>query len=80
MGRAIDYLRTHRNEVLQAYPWQGPLFEFPLEQSVEAPIEGRRPLPSRQKSRRVHRLAQAASGSSNHGPGAANGKGWRRAI
>jgi hypothetical protein len=30
MGRAIDYLRTHRREVLQAYPWRGPLFDFPV--------------------------------------------------
>lgn len=35
MGRAIDYLRTHRNDVLQAYPWKGPLFDFPLEKTVE---------------------------------------------
>jgi hypothetical protein len=80
MGRAIDYLRTHRNEVLQAYPWRGPLFEFPLEPGVATPIEGHRLLPSQQKSRRIHRFAQAASGSRNRRPGAANGKGWRRAI
>jgi hypothetical protein len=80
MGRAIDYLRTHRNEVLQAYPWQGPLFELPREQNVETPIEGHRPLPSRQKSSRLHRFAQAARGSRTRKSGAANGKSWRRAI
>ena len=80
MGRAIDYLRTHRNEVLQAYPWWGPLFEFPLEQGVESRIESHRPLPPQLKSRRIHRFAQAASGSRNRRPDAANGKDWRRAI
>jgi hypothetical protein len=35
MGRAIDYLRTQRSEVLQSYPWVGPPFEFPLEEAVE---------------------------------------------
>ena len=29
LGRAIDYLRTHRREVLQSYPWRGPSFDFP---------------------------------------------------
>ncbi|MGD9188460.1 MAG: hypothetical protein PVI89_09625 [Desulfobacteraceae bacterium] len=80
MGRAIDYLRTHRNEVLQAYPWQGPLFEFPLEQRVETRIEDHHTQPPQQKSRRLHRLAQAADGSRNRRPGADNDKGWRRAI
>jgi hypothetical protein len=80
MGRAIDYLRTHRNEVLQAYPWQGPLFKFPLERGVETRIEGHRPLPPQRNSRRIHRFAQVASGSRNRRPGAGNGKGWRRAI
>lgn len=80
MGRAIDYLRTHRNEVLQNYPWEGPLFEFPREQSVDTRIEGRLPLPPQRKSRRIHRFAQATSGSRNRRPGTANGGGWRRAI
>lgn len=30
MGRAIDYLRTNRREVLHTYPWRGPLFDFPV--------------------------------------------------
>jgi GNAT superfamily N-acetyltransferase len=80
MGQAIDYLRTHRNEVLQAYPWKGPLFEYPLEKTVKARIVRRRPVPSRQESRRMHRPAQAASGSRDRQPNAANGKDWRRAI
>jgi GNAT superfamily N-acetyltransferase len=80
MGRAIDYLRTHRNEVLQAYPWQGPLFEFPLEQRVETRIEDHHTQPPQQKSRRLHRFARAADGSRNRRPGADNDKGWRRAI
>jgi GNAT superfamily N-acetyltransferase len=39
MGRAIDYLRTQRSEVLQSYPWVGPPFEFPLEKAAGMPIE-----------------------------------------
>ena len=80
MGRAIDYLRTHRNEVLQAYPWQGPLFEFPMEQGVGTRIEGHRPPLPKRKSRRTHRFAQAANGLRNRRPDAADGKRWRRAI
>lgn len=80
MGRAIDYLRTHRNEVLQAYPWKGPLFEFPIDDTVETRIEDHRPLPPQRKSRRMHRFAQAAGGLRNRRPDAASGKGWRHAI
>jgi hypothetical protein len=50
MGRAIDYLRTYRNEVLQAYPWAGPLFDFPVDKPIETRIECRRPVLSQQRS------------------------------
>lgn len=30
MGRAVEYLRKHRSEVLAAYPWRGAPFRFPV--------------------------------------------------
>jgi GNAT superfamily N-acetyltransferase len=63
MGQAIDYIRTHRNEVLQSYPWKGPCFEFPLENSAEMRIERPRPTPSRRQSSPMHRIVQAVNGS-----------------
>ncbi len=80
MGRAIDYLRTHRNEVLHVYPWEGPLFEFPLEKTVETRTERRRPVLPQRKSSRMHRIAQALCGFRDRRPGAAGSKSWRRAI
>lgn len=80
MGRAIDYLRTYRNDVLQAYPWQGPLFEFPVAKQVETRIECRRPMLPERRSKRKHPFAQAGIGLRNRKPGTTNEKGLRRAI
>lgn len=52
MGRAIDYLRTHRGEVLHAYPWKGPHFDFSLKKTVEMRIEHYR-TPPPQRIRRI---------------------------
>jgi hypothetical protein len=78
MGRAIDYIRTHRNEVLQSYPWKGPFFEFPLENAAELRIERTHPAPPRRQSRPMQRLAQAVYGSWVRRGGSADGKGRRR--
>lgn len=80
MGRAIDYLRTHRDEVLHAYPWQGPQFDFPMEKTVASRFDRRRPVPPQRKNSGMHQIAQAVHGSRNRRPDAANGKDWRRAI
>jgi hypothetical protein len=80
MERAIDYLRTHRHEVLQTYPWKGPPFEFPLAQAVVSQIECHRPLTPQGKSRHIHRSVLAMHSLRNRRPGAANDKGWPSAM
>jgi hypothetical protein len=80
MGHAIEYLRTHRNHVLQLYPWKGPLFTFPPVKTVETGIECLRPPMTRRKSRRMQRVAKAVRGSRYRRRGAAADKGWRHAI
>jgi hypothetical protein len=80
MGRAIDYLRTHRNQVLQRYPWQGPRFEFPLEDIAGTPLEQHHSIPPRRQNRKMHRPSQVVHDSGTRKEGTVGGKHWQRAI